>query len=248
MPATGLDTAASHPRRPVPGAGSGLPSLGMGTGRDTGPALFPAASPGLARLPPPPLPRRRAPGTGEEGGQQHQHQHRNRHVDEQSNGGGRGRSGADGPQRRQRSAGGGTGGRGGRWGWEEPGRRGRRDLGATGREDPVGLPPEREGPGTYRRGRELRTRRGERWHPWGWRRRETWGGMCYRLHLRVWGGGRHLRGWRRDREPPLLVLGERGVEGPERRPRRASLCLPHRQVPVGSLIPAVATGNPQNSR
>lgn len=138
MPATGLDTAASHPRRPVPGAGSGLPSLGMGTGRDTGPALFPAASPGLARLPPPPLPRRRAPGTGEEGGQQHQHQHRNRHVDEQSNGGGRGRSGADGPQRRQRSAGGGTGGRGGRWGWEEPGRRGRRDLGATGRGGPRG--------------------------------------------------------------------------------------------------------------
>lgn len=108
--ATGLDSAAASPKLagsryrikfPLPWGRNG-PGHGIGTV---------PSSPGPARplLPRPPLPRRRAPGTGEESRQQHQHWHRHSHVHQRSNG--RGRR----AQRPRRSAGVGTGGSAGRW-------------------------------------------------------------------------------------------------------------------------------------
>lgn len=249
MPATGLDTAASHPRRPVPGTGSGLPSLGTGpAGAQDRPCSPPLPRDWLASLNrhcpgavrPVPVRRVGSSTTTSTGTAMST----NRATAAGGGGAGptgrNGGSGARGAARAGapgagagRSRRGGTTGPGCHWaGGGTPGGRGPRGA-STG----VGRPrdiPERQG---------VRTRRGERWHPWGWRR---WGGMCYRLHLRVWGAGRHLRGWRRDREPPLRVLGERGVEGRERRPWQACACSTSRS-PWGRLSLPFPQGTPKIS-
>lgn len=221
--------------RPTPGTRFRFPLPRDGTGRGTVPVRPPIFLPSL--------PRRCAPGTGEEGGQQHQHRHRHRHVREWSNGSRRrrGGEGGTGAKRPRRSAGGRHG----------------RERAVAGAGSVVGGP---DGHLDATRGPVLRTRgaptgagkpreiperpgvrmhRGERCHPWGWRRREGWGAGVLFSPLWVWGAGghrqRHPRGWRRNRRSSPGVGGDVGLRCPNAVLGKQARACPTSMSPWGRL-------------
>lgn len=213
MPATGLDSAANPPH----GARYRFkfPLPWDGTGRRTVPARFPLPRDRLGspppRSPPLPPPTATAPGTGKEGGQEHQHRHQHGHVRDRNNGGGRGGAGETAAAGRGVRHGRGGAGRGGSAGAGAGAGAGRR-WGRLGVEDPGDSRRSGKAPG-HTGG----ARRGVV-GPAGLEVPGQVGKDVLSSHLWAWGGGRqlqrHLRGWRRSRDPPSGCWGDEELKCP----------------------------------